>query len=127
MTPEALGTYEDGRVPLTWRAFLKLWRKFSISPRWLAAGEGAQKFPSDDLAQLLSAQISRRAHFSDVYAQHLAPIFAELEQRTRPHHVRELERFWRTPGAARQLLPPCVPWLRRRTQITISLSWSRSA
>ena len=76
ITKDQLINIEYGRTPLRYSVFLAISKNCCINPVWLARGEGNDllnfDFPAPDLTEL---KVPERALFSDVFLNHLAPIF----------------------------------------------------
>jgi hypothetical protein len=94
ITCDVLKNTETGKTPLTWAIALKLWEKFALNPQHLATNAGPVILPLD-LFRYWLPQVERNAGFSEVYAEHFAPLFAKLEELQVPDSIRNLEEFVR--------------------------------
>jgi DNA-binding transcriptional regulator YiaG len=69
---ERIASYEAGRALLPYSVFLAIWKKYLISPHWLATGNAPQKWPTS-LDYICAVDFSPRQSFSEVFHQLLSP------------------------------------------------------
>ncbi len=74
-TADKLSNYERGRTALPWGIFVKIWKGWSLSPRWLATGEGSKLLAFAGIGESIGP-FESRSLFSDVYQSTIAPFLA---------------------------------------------------
>lgn len=89
VTGASYTNYELGRTPLKWGAYRELWRRYALSPLWLATGKGAQTFPVPLMSLLPAADAED--NFSVVFERELAAIFARIGPQSREEAVADLQ------------------------------------
>jgi transcriptional regulator with XRE-family HTH domain len=79
---QRLASYEEGRAPVPYGVFLRLWKQFQLNPEWLARGDPPREIPVAGFDRLIDLDaIEERRRFFDVYTSVLAPVFGRGDVR----------------------------------------------
>jgi hypothetical protein len=89
--------YEDGRVRLPWKVFVRIWETRGLHPRWLYEGVGPNML-SRELFDLPfnPGDLPSRISFAEVYEKALEEMFSAQDgnpDAQRGQHIRQLQKF----------------------------------
>ncbi len=87
---ETLEAYERGRLRVPVSLVLRAWHAFSVSPDFLATGEGAPLLPYPE--GCIPPNVDGDLRFLDVYPK-LVPWFDAVDAEMRPIHIARLKEF----------------------------------
>lgn len=87
-----LASYEDGRAPLPWGVFVRMWDRFGISPRYLATQAGPAKIPYA-LFRFTLPKIDPKLRFSQVWALYLSKVFEDYDGTMRAMGTKAISDF----------------------------------
>jgi len=98
---QSIEPFQSAKVRLPWSAVLRAWQRRSLSPAWLATGEGVHLLPFEPYRPHIP-RFAAGARFTDVFPR-IAPLLEVAARELMPLHIEQIERFL---DAARQGLAP---------------------